>query len=112
MSSLGRVRSPYGPLTPSLTDDGYPRVEIAGEKARVAHLVLEAFDRLRPYGMEACHDPERSEGRHDCRAIALRWDTHLENIRDKRRNISHNGTSDTSGLSYDSGSGGTAWPLS
>jgi len=96
VSSDGRVRSTDRtlsdgraagglPLTPSPDKDGYPCVTIHGETVRVAHLVLEAFSSLRPYGLEACHDPELSEGRHDCRAVVLRWGTHRENEQDKKR---------------------------
>lgn len=83
VSSLGRVRSAGGVLSPVPDKDGYPRVSLHGEKVRVMHLVLEAFDRPRPYGLEACHDPRRSEGRQDCRIAVLRWGTHRENERDK-----------------------------
>lgn len=85
VSSLGRVRGPGGPLTPDPDKDGYLRVTLRGEKAKVMHLVLEAFAGPRPYGLEACHDPGRSEGRHDCRAVVLRWDTGGANERDKKR---------------------------
>jgi hypothetical protein len=62
--------------------DGYWHVTINGEPVAVASIVLEAFDRPRPYGLEACHG---SLGQ-DCNCAAnLRWDTHLENERDKRR---------------------------
>src|SRR5580693_5923790 len=83
VSSLGRVRSPGGLLTPHPDSDGYLRVTLGGEKARVTHLVLEAFVSPRPFGSEACHDPKRSEGRQDCRLAVLRWGTHRENERDK-----------------------------
>lgn len=94
VSSAGRVRS----LDRTLSDgraaggvmlapfevDGYPHVTINGEQVPVMHLVLEAFDRLRPYGTEACHAPQAA-GRQDCRLEVLRWDTHRENERDKKR---------------------------
>jgi NUMOD4 motif-containing protein len=71
-------------LTPTLNQDGYPQVTINGETVLVMHLVLEAFDRPRPYGMEACHAPEAA-GRQDSRLAVLRWGTHRENERDKKR---------------------------
>ena len=85
VSSLGAVKSPGGPLTPFPDDDGYLRVTLRGEKVKVMHLVLEAFVSPRPFGSEACHDPKRSKGRHDCRLEVLRWDSHRENIKDKIR---------------------------
>jgi hypothetical protein len=85
VSSLGQVRGPGGPLTPFPDRDGYLRVNLRGEQVLVHHLVLEAFAGPRPYGMEACHHPELSLGRHDCRAVVLRWDTDGENGRDKLR---------------------------
>ena len=85
VSSLGRVRSPGGVLSPVADRDGYLRVTLAGEDVRVTHLVLEAFVSPRPFGSEACHDPMRSEGRSDCRLLVLRWDSHRSNLRDKLR---------------------------
>lgn len=62
--------------------DGYWHVTISGEPVAVATLVLEAFDRPRPYGLEACHGLLGQ----DCNCAGnLRWDTHRENERDKRR---------------------------
>jgi len=86
VSSLGRVRSPDGTLLSPFPDrDGYPHLNFSGERVPLSHVVLEAFDRPRPYGTEACHDPLLSEGRHDCRAVVLRWDTRRGNERDKKR---------------------------
>jgi hypothetical protein len=85
VSSEGRVRGPGGPLTPFPDRDGYLRVNIRGEQVLVHTLVLEAFHGLRPYGMEACHSPDLSLGRQDCRAVVLRWGTHRENERDKKK---------------------------
>lgn len=73
------------PVTPYPDKDGYPCITINGEEVRLCDLVLETFDRPRPYGQEACHDPLLSEGRQDCRLVALRWDSHRENEKDKRR---------------------------
>ncbi len=96
VSSLGRVRSvdraladgrlAGGVMLAQYPDrDGYLRVTIRGEPVAVHALVLEAFRGPRPYGTEACHDPLLSAGRQDCRASVLRWDTHRENERDKKR---------------------------
>ena len=92
VSSLGRVRSPGGVLSPAPDKDGYPRVTLRGEKVKVMHLVLEAFVSPRPFGSEACHHPKRSEGRQDCRLAVLRWGTHRENERDKLKAESGKGT--------------------
>jgi len=96
VSDLGRVKSrartlPNGAqagevmLTPQRDDDGYLWVWLRGERVPLSHVVLEAFTGVRPYGTEACHDPDLSRGRDDCRAVVLRWGTHRENERDKRR---------------------------
>ena len=85
VSSAGGIKGPRGLLAPFPDRDGYLRVSICDEQVLVHHVVLEAFCGLRPYGTEACHDPELSEGRHDCRAVVLRWDTDRENGRDKAR---------------------------
>jgi len=93
VSSLGRVRSVPRTLSdgrqhggqvlePYPDDDGYLCVKIRGETVRVHHLVLEAFHGPRPYGLEGCHGPGGSQ---DNRAEVLRWDTHRENERDKKR---------------------------
>lgn len=93
VSSEGRARSldrtltdgrPAGGvmLDPWLDSDGYRHVTINGESVPMSHLVLEAFDQPRPYGLEACHGPG---GRQDDRATNLRWGTHRENERDKKR---------------------------
>ena len=47
----------------------------------ITHLVLEAFDRPRPEGMEACHDPDRNPA--NCNRSNLRWDTPKNNNADK-----------------------------
>ena len=85
VSNLGRVRSRGGVLSPWLDRDGYPRVSLCGEQVLLSHVVLEAFEGIRPYGKEALHHPRLSAGRDDCRAVVLRWGTHRENERDKRR---------------------------
>ena len=93
VSSLGRVRSVDRtlsdgraaggvPLERYRDRDGYWCVKIAGETVRVCDLVLEAFDRPRPYGQEACHG---DLGQDYDYVTNLRWGTHAENIRDKKR---------------------------
>lgn len=69
-------------LTPFRDGDGYWRVNISGVPVKVATIVLEAFAGPAPYGTEACHGPKGRDC--DC-ADQLRWDTHRENERDKRR---------------------------
>ena len=73
-------------LTPTPDEDGYLCVTLRdgsrSRRVRVATLVLEAFDRPRPEGMEACHSPE---GQQVNDLDKLRWDTHLRNERDKRK---------------------------
>jgi|SRR5579875_1210154 len=93
VSDHGRVRS----LDRSLSDGraaggvmlraapdakGYARVRLRGRWRRVHHLVLEAFVSARPPGMEGCHGNGRPDDNH---LGNLRWDTHGENERDKRR---------------------------
>ena len=50
--------------------------------AKVGTLVLSAFVGPKPLGMECCHGPN---GARDNRPENLRWDSHLENMRDKDR---------------------------
>lgn len=93
VSSLGNVRSVDRtladgrraggmPLQPFPDKDGYLYVTINGEDVQVSHLVLEAFKGPRPYGMEACHGPLGNQVNWE---TELRWDTRLENARDKKR---------------------------
>ena len=97
VSSRGRVKSVPrrlangrdhggGELTQTPDKDGYLTVLLCdGPRTRrvgVAVLVLEAFDKLRPEGMEACHGPQGHQVNH---LSELRWDTRLGNERDKRR---------------------------
>jgi hypothetical protein len=49
----------------------------------VHRLVLEAFDKPCPDGMEACHDPDPDPTNN--RIENLRWDTHAANMRDSVR---------------------------
>jgi hypothetical protein len=69
------------------TRKGYLKVnlDVGGKNvARCVHqLVLEAFVGPKPEGQEGCHfpDPDKSNN-----SVAnLRWDTHLENVRDRVR---------------------------
>ena len=61
--------------------DGYWRVKIGGRPQLVHRLVLLAFAGPCPPGMEGCH----GNGQDDNTPGSLRWDTHAENERDKRR---------------------------
>lgn len=101
VSSEGRVRSvdrqladgraAGGVLLEQYEDaDGYLRVTIDGRPELVHVLVLEAFRGPRPPGMEGCHAPD-GNGKEDNRACKLRWDTHPENERDKKRTERLNG---------------------
>jgi hypothetical protein len=82
VSSLGRIRGPGGPLTPFPDRDGYLRVTLRGEQVQMSHLVLEAFDRIRPYGLEACHGKAGNQVNH---LTNVRWDTRRANGNDKKR---------------------------
>lgn len=86
MSSLGRLRGPGGPLDGWRDEHGRRRVELHGETVSVATVVLEAFDRVRPYGLEACHWPV---GTVSDEVTNLRWGTHRENMNDKKRKEIH-----------------------
>jgi hypothetical protein len=69
-------------LTPDPDRKGYRRVRVGGRWRRVHHLVLEAFAGPCPPGMEGCHQNGHPDDNH---LTNLRWDTHGENERDKRR---------------------------
>lgn len=56
------------------------------EQRQLHHLVLEAFDRPRPEGLEGCHNNGNGL---DCRASNLRWDTSKSNHADKRKHGTH-----------------------
>ncbi|WP_261496704.1 NUMOD4 motif-containing HNH endonuclease [Burkholderia multivorans] len=77
----GRLLSPTGP-----NEDGHVTVHIGvdGKKYKVGvhRLVLLAFRGLPLDGQEACH--KNGIGT-DNRLSNLRWDTHLENNRDRKR---------------------------
>jgi hypothetical protein len=98
VSSRGRVKSVPrelangrdhggGPLAQTPDDDGYLYVTLHGggrsRRVHVAVLVLEAFDRAKPEGMEACHG--RDGHQVNWWPSNLRWGTHRENEQDKRR---------------------------
>lgn len=69
-------------LKPVADKDGYLRVSIAGQMVAVHVLVLETFAGPAPEGTEGCH----GNGDRSCNDLSnLRWDTHRENERDKRR---------------------------
>lgn len=82
VSSDGDLRGRGGPLRPQLDEDGRRSVKLHGERVAVATVVLETFDRPRPYGREACHGPL---GLVSDAVTNLRWGTHRENMNDKRR---------------------------
>ena len=100
VSDRGRVRSVHRVLSdgrragglvlrPAADKDGYLRVRVGGQLVAVHTLVLEAFDRPAPDGMEACH----GDGDRSCNDLAnLRWGTHRENERDKRQTESRIGS--------------------
>lgn len=68
------VNKPYLRVRPSKNGKSKTR--------RVHHLVLEAFEGPCPEGMEACHDDgDGANNRRD----NLRWDTHVENMKDQIR---------------------------
>src|SRR2546426_680030 len=73
-------------LRPSVSWDGYQRVTVFKEAVRypkrVSVLVLSVFVGPCPEGMEACH--ENGNGL-DNRISNLRWDTHKNNLADKKR---------------------------
>lgn len=72
----GNSRGHSGHRCVTLTSDGI-------EQTRFIHtLVLLAFTGPRPDGMEACHNNGNCL---DNRPANLRWDTHLENNRDRLR---------------------------
>lgn len=86
VSSSGRVRGPRGLLRPTPDKDGYLYVTLRergrSRRAGVHVLVLEAFVSARPAGMEGCH---RNGVHQDNVLVNLRWGTHRENERDKKR---------------------------
>lgn len=71
------------------TQDGYVIVGLdrnGHNVNRLVHrLVLEAFVGACPDGMEACHYPDSDKSNN--RLTNLRWDTHVENIRDRVRDV-------------------------
>jgi hypothetical protein len=82
VSSLGSIRGLGGPLEPVRDEYGRRHVELHGVRVAVATVVLEAFDRIRPYSMEACHG---WLGTVSDAVTNLRWDTHAANMGDRRK---------------------------
>lgn len=73
-------------MTPVLNNAGRECLVLYKNKKpqlkQVPHLVLEAFEGPRPTGMECSHkDGNKLNNIHN----NLKWDTHLNNIRDKRK---------------------------
>lgn len=83
-------------LKPSIDLKGYLCVSLRTGGDRVVRpihqLVLETFVCPRPAGMECCHGPA---GRLDNHPANLRWDTHKNNMLDKRRDRTHHLTNRT-----------------
>jgi hypothetical protein len=79
-------RGPWRPMKRHLMK-GYYRVNLDRDGktySRLVHrLVLEAFVGPRPAGMEARHFPDQAKT--NCCLDNLSWDTHTENMRDKKR---------------------------
>lgn len=93
VSNLGRIRSlnskTYGYiLKPTRNGTGRLTVKLydyvtKSKKTHLVHLlVMSNFKGPRPEGMECCHDDGNPLNNH---INNLRWDTHLNNIRDKYR---------------------------
>lgn len=82
-SIIGRVRKWIKPFT---NKDGHKTVTLRregiGKTFYIHHLVLNAFVGLCPNGMECCHDDGDPGNNNDWN---LRWDTHVNNERDKIR---------------------------
>lgn len=97
VSSYGRIRSlprfkaHGGIMTTSLSGRGYRKVTLCRRGEKYVHkfvhqIVLEAFVGSRPHRMEAAHN---NGVRDDNRLSNLRWDTRVENFRDKRKHGTH-----------------------
>lgn len=75
-------------MTPGIDKDGYLKVNIRNDVGRkttrlVHHLVLIAFVGACPKSQQACHFPDRDVANNHL--DNLRWDTVLENARDRQR---------------------------
>jgi hypothetical protein len=77
-------------LTGGIDKDGYRKVILcaAGRRryVRVASLILEVFVGPCPPGLECCHDDGNAA---NDRLTNLRWDTHRNNVADKRGHGTH-----------------------
>lgn len=81
-----RKNGRWNKMNTSSDKDGYLQVRITNglrTQRRVHHLVLEAFVGPCPNGHQACHFPDRDVTNN--RRCNLRWDTLLENARDRIR---------------------------
>jgi hypothetical protein len=67
-------------LRPQKHSGGYLQVQLHGSTHLIPWLVLEAFVGARPSGMEACHN---GGDKSDNRLSELRWDTHVDNCKDR-----------------------------
>ncbi len=84
VSDYGNVWSHHGQgqiLKPTVDSRGYLKVSLSRNSkittARVHTLVLTAFDKPCPPGLECCHGVF---GQQDNHLYNLRWDTHLANM--------------------------------
>lgn len=89
-SLWSRARGEWRQLVGGIDKDGYRKTILCrdGERhhRRIASIVLEAFVGPCPDGLEACHDNGIND---DDRADNLRWDTHANNIADKKLHGTH-----------------------
>ena len=93
VSDAGRIRSKRrsgssgGVLRPMVRPDGRMRVALSKNGVVTDFLlhrvVLEAFRGPCPEGMEACHSDDDPSNNN---LSNLRWDTHANNVNDRRRN--------------------------
>ncbi len=87
----GKLSSTWKRMSVWFDKDGYPHIglRVKGKKCRcsVSSLVLASFVGPPPEGCEACHTSDPSPS--NCSLGNLRWDTHKNNIGDKRLHGTH-----------------------